>query len=1148
MKAEFRKLAVERLEDRRVFAAAQLTGAAYSQNFNSLANTGTTAITGGLFPDGANVLQGWAFAETGSNANTSYIADIGGSNAGDTYSFGIAGINAVTDRAFGTLRSSSLVSTVGASFQNATDASFDSIRVSYTGEQWRLGTAGRTDLLDFQFSTNATSLSTGTWTDVNTLDFVSPVTTGTVGALDGNAAVNRITFSSILLPGLTLSPGATFWIRWNDFNASGADDGLAIDDFSISTSGTASAGVSIAETGGGTAVTEGGTTDTYSIVLQSPPTANVTITINPGSQVATAPTSLTFTPANWATAQVVTVTAVNDTAVEGTHFGTITHAATSSDPAYNVIAIGSVTATITDNDGTLTTTNLRVVNYNIASSTGSIRTGLDTVLQGIGSEIVAGFARQVDLIAFQEVDVVQTATSAVAILLNAIYGAGIYVTGTLAGLTTGSGTPGVVYNSQTLQLLGEMAVGTISSSGQARQTLRHHFQPIGGGLNTDFYVYNSHWKGEDDTQSEGRRLIEAQAIRSNADALGNGKNILYVGDFNVYRSLDDGFQAIVSAGNGQAFDPINRLGNWNRNAAFKDIHTQAPLVNAPSGLIGGGLDDRFDFQLNSGELTDGVGLEYRTGTYHTFGNNGSVPFNGNINDSSSTALSGLANRLTLLNRLSTVSDHLPVVADYTFSTFTDTTPPTVSIDDGDADNSVFVNTPLTYTLTFSEDVLNGSITGTDFNNAGTATISISAITEITPGLFSVTVTPTTAGTIILRIPTGAVISDLAGNNLIVPVQDGDTVTAVALANPTVTITSANRTYNNAVYTASALITGGNLPLPTLSFVYYSNAGGTDVILAPENVGTYFVRAFAAANEGNNAASSAPATFQITQKAATVTTDAKSKVFGSADPAFTFAATGLVGSDTQGSISTGTLTRVAGENVGAYAIQQGTVSLGGNYSVTYVGADLTINAAPVAPTFTGSTVNGNGESFLNPAQRSQITSLVLTFSAPVNIAPNAFTVANVGLLTAQAAAALASSQIIVTGSGTSTITLTWANGNATGSNGVVSRAGTGNRSSSLADGNWQLSIDSSKVTAASGGQVMTGNSTFGAAAADGFFRMYGDANGDGRVDGGDLVGIRNALKLGALYNAAFDWDGNGSISAGSDTTNFSLNQNRRKRLF
>ncbi len=96
------------------------------------------------------------------------------------------------------------------------------------GSHWSNGT----DQMDFQYSLDATSLTTGTWIDVNALDFVAPVTAGTVGALDGNAAANRSAVSGVI-NGLNIAAGATIWIRWNDFNASGADDGLAIDDLSI---------------------------------------------------------------------------------------------------------------------------------------------------------------------------------------------------------------------------------------------------------------------------------------------------------------------------------------------------------------------------------------------------------------------------------------------------------------------------------------------------------------------------------------------------------------------------------------------------------------------------------------------------------------------------------------------------------------------------------------------------------------------------------------------------------------------------------------------------------------------------------------------------------------------------------------------------
>jgi hypothetical protein len=107
-------------------------------------------------------------------------------------------------------------------------------------------------------------------------------------------------------------------------------------------------GVTISQSGASTAVTEDGATDTYTVVLTGEPTANVTITPTPGSQLTVSPPSLIFTISNWSTSQTVTVTAVNDAVAEGTHNGTITHAAASTDPGYSGIAIASVTATITD--------------------------------------------------------------------------------------------------------------------------------------------------------------------------------------------------------------------------------------------------------------------------------------------------------------------------------------------------------------------------------------------------------------------------------------------------------------------------------------------------------------------------------------------------------------------------------------------------------------------------------------------------------------------------------------------------------------------------------------------------------------------------------------------------------------------------------
>jgi hypothetical protein len=83
----------------------------------------------------------------------------------------------------------------------------------------------------------------------------------------------------------------------------------------------------------------------------------------------------------------------------------------------------------------------------------------------------------------------------------------------------------------------------------------------------------------------------------------------------------------------------------------------------------------------------------------------------------------------------------------------ETTPPTlVSMDDGDADNTVAAGTLLTYTVTFNEDINAATVTAADFDNAGTAAITIGTINETSPGVFSMQVTPTTSGTLICVFP------------------------------------------------------------------------------------------------------------------------------------------------------------------------------------------------------------------------------------------------------------------------------------------------------------------------------------------------------------------------------------------------------------
>ena len=130
---------------------------------------------------------------------------------------------------------------------------------------------------------------------------------------------------------------------------------IAIDDVTINIKDNDTPGVTVTESSGSTYVTEGSLTDSYSVVLDSEPTDNVTITVTPDGQTnlgAGAGTAivLTFTPGNAFTPQVVNVTAFDDVVNEGTHSSTITHTAASTDLDFNAIPINSVTANITDND------------------------------------------------------------------------------------------------------------------------------------------------------------------------------------------------------------------------------------------------------------------------------------------------------------------------------------------------------------------------------------------------------------------------------------------------------------------------------------------------------------------------------------------------------------------------------------------------------------------------------------------------------------------------------------------------------------------------------------------------------------------------------------------------------------------------------
>ena len=127
----------------------------------------------------------------------------------------------------------------------------------------------------------------------------------------------------------------------------GANDGPP----SAEVQGTPAApGVTVSETA--LTVTEQDTTgDSYTVALDTEPTADVTVTVagHSGTDVTPNPTTLTFTSTTWSTAQTVTVTAGDDADTEDDTVA-LTHSAASADNDYGGIAIDEVAVTVSDDD------------------------------------------------------------------------------------------------------------------------------------------------------------------------------------------------------------------------------------------------------------------------------------------------------------------------------------------------------------------------------------------------------------------------------------------------------------------------------------------------------------------------------------------------------------------------------------------------------------------------------------------------------------------------------------------------------------------------------------------------------------------------------------------------------------------------------
>jgi hypothetical protein len=214
--------------------------AAYTQSFTE--NTGgvsaSTAInTAGNYTwtDNSSI-TGWYAVTNGVSAAEYHATNTNGNN-GNPNALKLARASG-TSGALGTLRNSSNtgLTTFGVQLANNTGSAISSFSVSYLGQQWQDNTGG-IDSLTFQYSTDATSLTTGSWTTVSALSFSSVVNTNTgtnfVSLAPTGSSIAPGSSISSTITGLNVSNGSNIWFRWVDEDISGVDDALTIDDLSI---------------------------------------------------------------------------------------------------------------------------------------------------------------------------------------------------------------------------------------------------------------------------------------------------------------------------------------------------------------------------------------------------------------------------------------------------------------------------------------------------------------------------------------------------------------------------------------------------------------------------------------------------------------------------------------------------------------------------------------------------------------------------------------------------------------------------------------------------------------------------------------------------------------------------------------------------
>lgn len=350
---------------------------------------------------------------------------------------------------------------------------------------------------------------------------------------------------------------------------------------------------------------------------------------------------------------------------------------------------------------------LRIVSYNVdcsdRNSDGNITNSmhsLPTVVQAIGLHHLGTNVQPVDAMSCEELN--STTLSNFCAQLNLIYGAGTYNYDRTTDPNTGSGPDGLIYRTNTVQVVSARAIktgqtvllqsnGTYAAAyspgggvnGVARAPMVYQLRPVGYGSNNDLYFYVSHARSTSDDAVGDARYAEAQEVRSDAKyKLPAGAHILYGGDWNLFNggyenaykcltgqttsdgiNWSDGSAIWANTNQTQAYDPMSPTTppttlTWTNTATdvitwLYDDATEGSFamssrldIQLPNALMFAAYNHQGGVQLAPDAADPFDTLNFPAAQYpyafETFGNNGSTPRGSPATSASNHSLNDLA--------------------------------------------------------------------------------------------------------------------------------------------------------------------------------------------------------------------------------------------------------------------------------------------------------------------------------------------------------------------------------------------------------------------------------------------------------------------------------------------------------------------------